>query len=110
MTREDIEKFSVVEPSYFKTEKEERWYKFGCIDGLIAADEKPNLESLWHDVEEEPKYGEWFLVQIGDSAFDSFIMTMDKNQDWRNWSNGNNIKRWAYINDLLPKGCKNEND
>ena len=29
---------------------------------------------------------------------------MDRNQDWRTWSNDLNIKMWAYIGDLLPKG------
>ena len=62
-----------------------------------------NLNELWHDVEEEPILNQWFLAQIGDDAFDTFIMAMDKNQDWKNWSNGINIKKWVYINDLLPK-------
>ena len=31
-------------------------------------------------------------------------MAIDKNQDWKEWANCINIKRWAYIDDLLPKG------
>lgn len=73
------------------------------IEGADWADEHPNLESLWHDVIEPPKLGEWFLAQIGNIAFDTFIMAMDKNKEWREWSKGINIKRWAYISDLLPK-------
>ena len=74
------------------------------IRGAQWADEHPNLESLWHDASEEPKLNQWFLAQIGDDAFDTFIMDMNKNEDWRKWSKGINIKRWAYISDLLPKG------
>lgn len=72
--------------------------------GAKWADEHLNLKSLWHDPSEEPKLDQWFLAQIGDDAFDTFIMAMDKNEKWRNWCKGINIKRWAYINDLLPKG------
>ena len=105
MTREEIEMMSsVAEPCFFEAISEQRWYEIGCIDGLKAADSEPNLESLWHDASEEPKLNQWFLAQIGDDAFDTFIMDMNKNEDWRKWSKGINIKRWAYISDLLPKG------
>ena len=70
--------------------------------GAQWADEHPI--NVWHDVIELPKLGEWFLAQIGNIAFDTFIMAMNKNEDWKEWSNGINIKRWAYISDLLPKG------
>lgn len=66
--------------------------------------EYTDLSSLWHDTNEEPRLNQWFLAQIGDNAFDTFVMEMDKNEDWKEWSNGINIKSWAYISDLLPKG------
>lgn len=103
MTREEIEEFSGVELNCFETDREEDWYRIGCIDGLEAADAELNLESLWHDAVEEPRLNQWFLAQIGNNAFDTFVMEMDKNEDWKEWSNGINIKRWAYISDLLPK-------
>lgn len=82
---------------------------YGFREGAKWADEHPNLESLWHDVIEAPKLlNQWFLAQIGDNAFDTFVMEMDKNEDWKEWSNGINIKRWAYISDLLPKGSENK--
>ena len=61
------------------------------------------IKSWWHDTNEEPRLNQWFLAQIGDNAFDTFVMEMDKNEDWKEWSNGVNIKRWAYIRDLLPR-------
>ena len=107
MTRDEIEKISAVGPYCFETDREERWYEIGCIDCLRAADTEPNLESLWHEVSEEPELNQWFLAQIGDDAFDTFIMAMDKNEDWRKWSKGINLKRWAYIRDLLPRQFEN---
>ena len=69
------------------------------IEGAKWADAEPNLESIWHDVSEEPRLNQWFIAQIGDDAFDTFVMA----KDWRNWSKGLNIKKWAYIGDLLPE-------
>ena len=74
------------------------------LHGVNWADKHP--ANVWHDISEEPKFFKWFLAQIGDDAFDTFVMAMSKNQDWKNLSNGINIRMWAYIDDLLPKGCK----
>ena len=76
----------------------------GFENGVGWADNHPI--NMWHDTNEEPRLNQWFLAQIGDNAFDTFVMEMDKNEDWKEWSNGINIKRWAYIRDLLPKGGK----
>ena len=72
------------------------------LHGVEWADEHPI--NVWHTTNEKPRLNQWFLAQIGDNAFDTFIMAMNKNKDWREWSKGINIKRWAYIKDLLPKG------
>ena len=84
--------------------RNEQILRQNACDGLGVTYAEPNLKSLWHDPSEEPKLDQWFLAQIGDDAFDTFIMAMDKNKKWRNWCKGINIKRWAYISDLLPKG------
>ena len=106
MKREDIEQLNILVPYCFETDLEEKWYNIGLKHGLEIADEEPNLERLWHDATTQPELNKWFLAQIGDDAFDTFVMAMDKNQDWKEWANGINIKRWAYIVDLLPKGGK----
>lgn len=59
--------------------------------------------NVWHNVSEKPELNQYFLAQIGDSTFDTFIMHMDENKDRRKWCEGMNIKMWAHINDLLPK-------
>ena len=77
-----------------------------CYDAFLHGVEwvEEQIANVWHDANEKPKLlDQWFLAQIGDNAFDTFIMAMDKNKDWREWSKGINIKRWAYISDLLPK-------
>lgn len=71
-------------------------------EGAKWADSHPI--NVWHNVSEKPELNQYFLAQIGDNAFDTFIMSMDENKDWRKWSKGMNIKMWAHIDDLLLKG------
>lgn len=88
------------------TAVKKEWYNIGLKHGLEIADEEPNLERLWHDATTQPELKKRFLAQIGDDAFETFVMAIDKNQDWKEWANCINIKRWAYIDDILPKGGK----
>ena len=60
------------------------------------------LSEVWHDITEEPKIGAWLVGQIGETAYDTFISSIQMS----NWFAGCNIKRWAYIDDLLQKGGK----
>lgn len=62
-----------------------------------------DLSKVWHGIDIEPQKGYWFVGQIGDNAYDTFIAEI-KGKSMKNWLEGCNIKRWAYIKDLLPKG------
>ena len=62
-----------------------------------------DLSEIWHDITEEPKLGAWFVGQIGETAYDTFISAI-QGKRMSNWFEGCNIQRWAYIDDLLPKG------
>ena len=62
-----------------------------------------DLSEIWHDITEEPKLGAWFVGQIRETAYDTFISAI-QGKRMSNWFDGCNIKRWAYIDDLLPKG------
>ena len=64
-----------------------------------------DLSEVWHDITEEPKIGAWFVGQIGETAYDTFISSI-QGKRMSNWLAGCNIKRWAYIDDLLQKGGK----
>ena len=104
MTREEIENLSTVEPAYFESDREERWYEIGCMDGLAAADEEPNLERLWHDAGEEPRCNELFLGEDTDGF--SIYRWCGQEDNWEAFVNETGLSRWAYIEDLLPKGNK----
>ena len=62
-----------------------------------------DLSEVWHDITEEPQIGAWFVGQIGETAYDTFISSIQEKR-MSNWLAGCNIKRWAYIDDLLPNG------
>ena len=64
-----------------------------------------DLSEVWHDITEEPKIGAWFVGQIGETAYDTFISSI-QGKRMSNWLAGCNIKSWSYIDDLLPKGGK----
>lgn len=57
------------------------------------------VKSAWHDVSEEPERNRIYLAQLGDCAFDTFY----DSKNWANFSRGVNMKRWAYIKDLIPE-------
>lgn len=59
-----------------------------------------DLSKLWHDITEEPKIGAWFVGQIGETAYDTFISSIQCKR-MSNWLAGCNIKRWAYIDDFF---------
>ena len=56
------------------------------------------INSVWHEVSEEPERNRIYLAQLGDCAFDTFY----DSENWVNFSRGINIQRWAYVEDLLP--------
>ena len=106
MTREEIEKLSVVKPYRFESYFEERWYEVGCIDGLKAADAEPNIGRLWHDASEEPQ-GTYIVLCDG---LDNMQWVVDylhidmAYANWEDYADAIKVNRWAYISDLLPKG------
>ena len=66
-----------------------------------------DLSEVWHNTDEEPKLDSWFLGQIGKRSYDTFISAIEGKR-MSEWFDGCNINRWAYIDDLLPKGGDND--
>ena len=64
-----------------------------------------DMSEVWHDITEEPKIGAWFVAQIGKINYEIFFSVL-QGKRLSEWFDGCNIKRWAYLDDLLPKGGK----
>ena len=80
-------------------------------NGAKWADEHPNLERLWHDVSEEPLLEEMEIIFLNEQGFayisERFGSTFSYNLEdysWQSYVNLLNIRKWAYISDLSPKG------
>ena len=77
--------------------------------GAMFADKNPDLSSLWHDASEEPKEhskiviidtkGAWWNIDYASDDFEGYGL-----YGWAFCIAHYNLKIWAYIDDLLPKG------
>ena len=68
-------------------------------------DRKDNIVDLgevWHNIEEEAKEG-WIIGQNKYDEYDIFVGELETILP-KEWFYTNNIGRWAYVKDLLPKG------
>ena len=78
------------------------------IAGAIWADNNP--VNVWHDASEEPKGDEWYIAYI--DVFGSIYslkcpsVTFDTFPSLAEFAAGVGMQYWAYISDLLPKGCE----
>ena len=61
-----------------------------------------DLSEAWHNIEEEAKEG-WIIGQNKYDEYDIFVGELETILP-KTWFYMNNIGRWAYIKDLLPKG------
>ena len=61
-----------------------------------------DLSEVWHDIDEEPKE-DWIIGQNKYDEYDIFVGELETILP-KEWFYTNNIGRWAYVKDLLPKG------
>lgn len=78
--------------------------------GVKWADNHP--VNVWHDASEEPKIGpnivaidsdgNWWDIRPYHGDYDGYGLK----KGWRSCIRTYDIQKWAYISDLLPKGCE----
>ena len=80
-------------------------------NGAKWADEHPNLESLWHDASEKPLLEETEIIFINERDFAHISKRKGGHfsyayvyYSWEDYVNSLKIKKWAYVQDLFPKG------
>lgn len=81
-----------------------------CINPHEKSTEYTDLSQVWHDAKEEPKKRR-LIVGIDDDGASIYKCIDQDNSDWLSFAECNGLTRWAYIEDLLPKGgklCKNK--
>ena len=70
--------------------------------GAEWADEHP--KNVWHDAGEEPRCDELLLGEDTDGF--SIYRWCGQEDNWQAFVNKTGLSRWAYIDDILPKGGK----
>ena len=114
MTREEAKYASKDYVNYLLDKQEYHNEKYTEYDikqafekGAKWADEHPNLDSLWHDASEEPSKACPIMIEIDDDIDPTYdVITVDGKDEkfWKFLASDRDITRWAYIDDLLPKG------
>lgn len=66
--------------------------------------EYTDLSQVWHETNEEPEKGK-LLIGIDEDGV-SIYKWADQDNDWLSFAEWFSLIRWAYIDDLLPKGGK----
>lgn len=80
----------------------------GFIAGAKWADNNPkpgfiDLSKVWHEAKEEPEKDK-LMIGIDEDGV-SIYKWVDQDEDgWFSFAKGCGLTRWAYIEDLLPKG------
>ena len=83
---------------------EELVAKYGLPESMQTGGdyENENNERIWHDASEEPIYDGALLGVNSDGV--SIYKWCNQEGSWESFAKYCVLKRWAYINDLLPKG------
>ena len=81
------------------------WQSYEYHDGAKWAINE-FLKDLWHPVSEEPEENKKLLVQYTNYMVeDDYEIDMNSpHVPWRYLVTTYNLKKWCYIEDLLPKG------
>lgn len=78
--------------------------KIAPTEVVKCAYKKLDLSSLWHEASEMPKEGEWILIQFDEDSYDALVFCDMNAAAFCTCCEKYGSTRWAYINDLLPKG------
>ena len=65
-----------------------------------------DLSEVWHNVAKKPDRGEDILIDTDTLGYDVITAKWYSDERWASFASLYVIKRWAYINDLIPKGGK----
>ena len=59
-------------------------------------------QAIWHDISEEPKENERIITEFRDNGV-SYELDIPY-ENWECYCAFNDILRWCYLSDILPKG------
>lgn len=109
MTREQIEQAAIKKLPYSDEECSDSNYTLGKNVGFkrgFIAGAQWRINSVWHDVREQPEQDKCFIYEIGDGRYETDCIYKKEKLNWERYAAQLNIIRWAYVDDLLPERKK----
>lgn len=109
MTREQIEQAAIKKLPYSDEECSDSNYTLGKNVGFkrgFIAGAQWRINSVWHDVREQPEQDKCFIYEIGDGKYETDCIYKKEKLNWERYAAQLNIIRWAYVDDLLPERKK----
>lgn len=94
--------------NYVDEDDEEKTW---CVDPVYIEDcemqnrEYTDLSQVWHEAKEEPEKGK-SIISIGSTGVSAYKWVDEWRCDWVDFAEWSELFRWAYVDDLLPKGGK----
>lgn len=76
-----------------------------CINPQEKGTEYTDLSQVWHDAKEEPEKGK-SIISIGATGVSAYKWVDECRCDWVDFAERSELFRWAYVDDMLPKGGK----
>ena len=112
MTREQIEK--AAKKTLVNEPVEIQATKVGAFQRGFVAGAQWRINSVWHEREEQPEVGRWFIFKADDTnpfkkptikkiAYYTNRIENDKGLDWLKMVAEYKILCWAYVDDLLTE-------
>ena len=92
--------------NYVHEDDEEKTW---CVDPVYVEDcemqnrEYTDLSQVWHESKEEPEKGK-FLIGIDEDGVSVYKWVGQDECGWLSFAECNGLIRWAYLEDLMPKG------
>ena len=74
-----------------------------CINPHEKSTEYTDLSQVWHEAKEEPEKGK-LMIGIDEDGISIYKWVDQDDGDWMSFAECNGLFKWAYVNDLLPKG------
>lgn len=65
--------------------------------------EYTDLSQVWHDAKEEPEKGK-LMIGIDEDGVSVYTWVGQDECGWLSFAEFNGLIRWAYVDDLLPRG------
>ena len=74
-----------------------------CINPHEKSTEYTDLSQVWHEAKEEPEEGK-LMIGVDEDGVSIYKWVGQDECGWLSFAEYNGLIRWAYLEDLMPKG------